>query len=348
MFREHTTFILGAGASKEVNLPTGAELKSMMATALAETMDDSAAVQNKSIRRSLQLYTQNHDPYHHVMLYYEAGHHISRSLLYSDSIDNFLEAHSNNKFIERTGKLAICASILEAEHKSLLYVDPHNIYNSLKVEHLIDKWYVQFGRFLVENCTKDQISTLFDNVTIIDFDYDRCIEQYLLFFISDYFGISREEATNILSNLKILHPYGNISSDTKTGSIIPRFGTLPKDVDLLQISFGIKTYSEQIDDPSILDDIRSTIVNSRRVVFLGFGFHTQNMKILYPSKRTHIEKIFLSTYGIPNTSLSIIREMLAKNFLRQNINSNNGIHSIENLTCGEALNEYRKGITNII
>ena len=80
---------------------------------------------------------------------------------------------------------------------------------------------------LVRGVPKENVSQIFDNVSFIVFNYDRCIEHFLLFVLQNAYGISDREAGKILvEKLRIIHPYGVVgdicqearsSADTANG-----------------------------------------------------------------------------------------------------------------------------------
>ena len=110
----NTVFVIGAGASKEANLPTGNELKSKIATLLGMVQKG-----GEDIVEALRISTLN-DGSADIKPYLEAARHIKDALPLAISIDNFIDAHRNNNKIALCGKLAITLSILDAERRSLL------------------------------------------------------------------------------------------------------------------------------------------------------------------------------------------------------------------------------------
>src|SRR5437899_8342055 len=106
-----TVLIVGAGASQEVGLPIGSELKKLIATALDIRVE----------RGGYQLTSGNHHIYE-ALRQTAAQNPTQRDLLRSlqsacwkirdampqaTSIDSFLDVHSDYKHIELCGKLAI-------------------------------------------------------------------------------------------------------------------------------------------------------------------------------------------------------------------------------------------------
>ena len=116
-----TLFVVGAGASKEVGLPIGSELKSSVVRVLTLRQDPRGReTGDEIILRALNVLAERAPEKLHS--YYRACQHICNAMPQVISIDNFINQHRNDKHIEQCGKLAIVRAILEAESKSSLYV----------------------------------------------------------------------------------------------------------------------------------------------------------------------------------------------------------------------------------
>jgi hypothetical protein len=111
-------YVVGAGASKEANLPLGSELKASIANSLEISFRHGyeQTSGDRLIVEALRLVDRDINPYLH------AGRHIAAAMPQSLSIDNFIDAHAGDKRIEVCGKLAIARAILAAEERSLLSV----------------------------------------------------------------------------------------------------------------------------------------------------------------------------------------------------------------------------------
>jgi hypothetical protein len=130
VYSRNTLFIIGAGASKEFGLPIGLELATGIASrsAIIENYVHSN-VKDQNIWQAIgQLANSKQES---TRLYLEASKIIHDAMPYAPSIDNFLDVHHVNKHIEVCGKLAICASIIEAEKSSSLFVNQSNIHNKI-------------------------------------------------------------------------------------------------------------------------------------------------------------------------------------------------------------------------
>lgn len=123
------------------------------------------------------------------------------------SIDNYLDAHSSDEKIELCGKLAIVECILEAERQSRLFFKLPEA-SGIDMSGLNETWYANFFQLLTENVRKEDVGKVFENVSFIVFNYDRCIEHFLVYATANYYRITIENAQQLVSKLTLLHPYG--------------------------------------------------------------------------------------------------------------------------------------------
>lgn len=142
--KRRTVFILGAGASKEFGLPLGSDLQlkisKMMDMRFEYRTQKSGDTQIYNLARQ---FFGNEDAN-----LVPSSWLIRDGLRLTDSIDNFMEKHSQNKAVQLLGKLAIAKSISEAERRSLLFVDKSNTYNKLDLDQLSETWAVKLFRHI--------------------------------------------------------------------------------------------------------------------------------------------------------------------------------------------------------
>jgi len=341
MFREKTLFIVGAGASHEIGLPVGAKLKEDIARVLEFEIEHGQITKCdryiiESIKRLVQ--TQGH---HDINPHLRAAWHIRNALEQASSIDNFLYSHQDNAELVICGKLAIVRSILLSEKSSRLYVNPvHD--DRDRLPDVRDTWYGEFFRLLVDGVQRTDVRNIFNNVSFIVFNYDRCIEHYLVKSLSNYYGISLAESSDIVKQAKILHPYGTVGRlEWQTGtSMAVNYGS--SDIMPLHIASQIKTFSERVEDESALEGIRDCVRSAEKIVFLGFSFHPQNMEILNPSGSTRAKKIFATAFGISDSDSSMIGEQLEQVFYNKTHTTK--IHVRNTLKCNSLFSEYWRNL----
>jgi len=82
------------------------------------------------------------------------------------------------------------------------------------------------------------------------------------------------------SSLVIYHPYGQVGfMPWDDGNPKVNFGGTDYG-DIVGLSGQIRTFNEQMEDKVQLDEIRQRVADAKRIVFLGFHFHNQNMELL--------------------------------------------------------------------
>lgn len=182
MFKSKTLFIVGAGASQEVGLPTNAQLK----TVIAEKLDidpfgnlGRAAAGDIEIARAIQEHAQRKNVDTNVLV--RDAWKIRDAMPQAISIDNFIHTHGTTLGIVLCGKLGIAQAILEAERDSKLIVRDTQTPRFDRVDYtgVQTTWYSPFFQLLTENLRNEEVDSVFDNVSIITFNYDRCIEHFL-------------------------------------------------------------------------------------------------------------------------------------------------------------------------
>jgi hypothetical protein len=182
MFTSPTVFIVGAGASCEAGLPSGFQL----ASTIAEKLDIRAPRHRMGepsgdpyIAEVIMRYAEQHGG--GSAEYFSSCLEISKGLPLSNSIDEYMDSRKDDKRIQACGKIAIVASILTEEHKSKLHNDPFGKNNRPIFDSgsLDDTWYIKFFRMLSSGVDQNHVQSIFNNVSFVVFNYDRCIEFFL-------------------------------------------------------------------------------------------------------------------------------------------------------------------------
>jgi hypothetical protein len=344
---KNTVFIIGAGASKEVNLPTGFELKSKISKLLDIRFPDGyqQTSGDNVITDAMRILARGSDGARgDINPYLHEAWHIRDALPQAISIDNFIDAHRDNDKIALCGKLAIVRSILDAEKRSLLYFEKSRIDSSINFSRLEKTWYIPFIQLLTENCQKNELTKRFESITLIIFNYDRCIEHFIYYALQNYYRISGTEAAEIVKNINIYHPYGNVGTlpwMDQNGAM--EFGVEPNANQLLDLSQKIKTFTEGTDpEASKILEIRKRMGVAQRLVFLGFAFHKLNMQLITPElllSPTKETQCFATTSGISDSDKEVIDEQI-KELYRGNIKVN-----MTNMYCGNIFAEYWRSLS---
>lgn len=271
-----------------------------------------------------------------------SGQQLAEAMALAPSIDTFLETHRNNREFVLLGKLGIARVIAEAERKSKLAPRGDNAERPFELQSMADTWYPRLAQQMFTGVPADQPEKAFENVSFIVFNYDRCLQAYLLLALQRYFLISESHAAKIISSTTIIHPYGSL------GSIIPANETVPfapRDMDLEAAARQIRTYSESSE---IVDSIRSRFFGAETIVFLGFAFHPANMELLDPRTQLgpddyNYKRIYATTLGLSKSDEEVVRGQLEAMVLSQPastkwIFTNNG-------TCTDLFTNFWRSLT---
>lgn len=348
MFRSKIVFILGAGSSKEIGMPTGDELKDRIHEKLSFRFDmGRQEAGDRIIAEQLRRYVVSKGE-REMTAYYEAAHTIKKALPLSISIDNVIEAHSHDPHAELMGKVSIVSSILGAELNSKLYFSRRNGAETINFRETNSSWFNLFFKMLHENVNKNAVQSIFDNVSFINFNYDRCLEQYLYYALKEYYTLADQETDGLIKKIKIIRPYGSVgewsSTNTRKEGVV---AFAEENMDLFTISKKIKTFSEQLEESDELKELRSLISNAEIVVFLGFAFHRQNMNLMRLEQQDIAAKrVYATAFGISPPDCAVLKEEIQQ-FFNSKVEPDK-IELRNDLTCHGLMGAYWRSLTTNI
>jgi hypothetical protein len=335
-----TVFVVGAGASREFGLPVGKELTEIIANRLNYQIIRGSLVPDSDgdpdILDAIQQFANDRPT---LDSYLAAAKRIREGIIFSSSIDTFLDLHRDDVKITQLGKLAIAKTILEREKNSSLFID----YNSTEfrdVQSLKETWLVRFVRGLSDGVRREEINRLFERVSFVVFNYDRCIEHFLYQSLKKLYGLSDGEAAAAMKNLVILHPYGTISDlPWQTRGGIP-FGFTANRPNLLMTASQIRTFTEQLEDNDLPELIEQEVAAAEAIVFLGFSYHPSNMRLLDFPMTYQAERVFGTAFEISESDTreieSRVRALIGKTDV--------SVHIRNDLKCAKILEEYSRSI----
>ncbi len=269
---------------------------------------------------------------------------VCNSIGLAPSIDNYLYTHQNDNITQLLGKTSIVSTILEKERKCKLFYDntiePYDSHS--KSCHVIQKNYDTWihSLFDILRESKESIDTIFDNVSFICFNYDRCIEQYFSLAIQAMYRISEEKAQEITNKLVILRPYGSVGNLPWQNGDSPSvsFGQEIRGDQLLEQSKRIRTFSEQLEDGKIVQDIKDTISSAKSIIFLGMAFHKQNMDILSPDIR-EMGTVIGTSYEMSEINTNIVKTLIMNKI------KNTSCVDLVNVKASQLIKDYRNYIS---
>jgi hypothetical protein len=201
---------------------------------------------------------------------------------------------------------------------------------------------------LTENVRKSDAEDVFENISIITFNYDRCIERFLAQALADYYDMDRAAAEQLVaSKLRIYHPFGQIGSlawQDRTNAV--PFGS--ERTNLLALAKQIKTFTEGRHDKDLMSRIHDEILESDTLVFLGFAFHPLNMRLLTPPSEAFPRRIFATTLGLSDADEQVIEDDIWRMLGRKEIEFDVQMSSkpeMAKVTCSDFFQRYFRSLS---
>ncbi|HZP68729.1 MAG TPA: hypothetical protein VFB29_02190 [Pseudolabrys sp.] len=305
MFSRRTVFVIGAGASAECGLPEGSRLKGDIENGLRFGFRSDPTGDNE-LWEILRLRENGNKD--RLGLLRKCANDLARTVRTFPSIDEALHWWRRIPETVDVGKLAIAHYILKAERESFLA--PNKQTGRVDIGSANDTWLAQFLSMVLSGLPQEKSSNAFNDVVVINFNYDRSLEHYLFHALQNV-GLDKTAAIECIARLKIIRPYGSLGHlpwQTSKGGI--DFGSSNSSV---QIAPHIRTFTEQISGPNIASIIDAEFSEAELVIFLGFGFHQQNMELLEPiaaSSRKKVRAVFATMYRIDERNYSAIEARL--------------------------------------
>lgn len=288
-------FVIGAGASADVGLPTGNTLQKQIS--LAVDFEERLGSPNKFYSKKFngdQTIFDALERYENISNLssemYKACLNIRNDLGIHVSIDDYLHKHYDDPLIVKCGKIAIVQTILQGEASSKIFVNSSKRMSSY--EDFKKAWYFKLLTFITGHYRFEDIAKRLNKISFVSFNYDRCIEHYLFHMFKSIYKhrATEEDVINLLNdNLNIYHPYGAVGSlpwqNLSTENKIEFGGSLNAEK-LLKLSEGIKTYTEGIEEKdSDVQIIRSNMTSASVLVFLGLHYREPNLDFLTENNR---------------------------------------------------------------
>jgi hypothetical protein len=304
--RAPVVLILGAGAGVDLRMPTGRDLQvtiSRLTQAAKNYNPDNPTVWGDpevqtAVRRACATSETE---------IISALKQINEGVYLRASIDDFLDRHRANRVINACGKIVIARAILQYELESKLHFKTDNVFNTLDFNQIGDSWIIRFWQMLGQGTATEEIANSLDHITIINFNYDRCIEQFLIQALRCLDGWSPKDAHEfVYKQMRIFHPYGVVG---KLPPTIVESGVAFGDEkpELVALGNGIKTYTEQMEEDDALKKIHHAMAEAETIIILGFHFHRQNVALLKPTLKTRVRKIYATVHGISNEDQAVVR-----------------------------------------
>jgi len=389
MINKKTILVLGAGASMDYGFPSGEQLLQDIINILNGPLlhEDKDAVRMLIAAVTCRYFETKKINKTNICSQYNSVKEFEQKFIRSSttSIDDFISKIPEDKQeLKIIGKILIILSISRLENEQrLIYehetLEPsHRYYKELGIEKtdppitivsLVRGWYNYLWRKIYEG---EDIPRNLKALTIITFNYDRSIEQYLYTSLLGMAQRPEPEAREVLNeNLFVHHVYGKLGKlpwqdginainnyepfqcaelldkiaqfRQKNPSVelaytnIKRWSPYINLIDkICSIVDEIRTYTESKIETAALEDVKNRLSLCDDLFFLGFGYHPENLKWFEPKNLASNRLVDLAgtTYGIGKQDVINIKSRLIKLFLGQELPSiNNNIRpNYSNLT----------------
>lgn len=308
--------VVGAGASQEFGLPTGAQLTGVLQSDLSFKSRNDGYISGTEGDRELKRATEflSREAGKGLSSYWEAALQISRNMPLAPSIDNFLDTHRSEPDLVAVGKLAIANAIMRAERRSKLFVDPSSSYSRLNFKDCQQTWASVFFKIIAAKRDYQSFLDAMRNITFISFNYDRCIKQFFVNASLSYFELDQLRGQEVYEAIKVIHPYGNIGELYWEGRRLAGFGVEPDGQNILCASKRIKTFTEGVEDTDLLASIRKPLEDADVTIFLGFHFIDINMDILKP-ERGGAQRVLATAKGRSEDTKKALKRELGDAFV---------------------------------
>ncbi|WP_295708998.1 hypothetical protein [uncultured Brevundimonas sp.] len=321
MFKRRTTLIIGAGCSAEYKLPIGDGLKDHIADELGrmgrqDRNNGFVVISSRGSDEVLLNAVVQAGQRRRARDWHVIANGMAPGIRHASSIDRYLHLHRDNEAIVTIGKVAIARSILAAEQDSHLgrdSIDLPGIKNALGGQ---PHWLQQLVFRLQEDVSLESMMSMFSNMTIITFNYDRIIEHYLFHAVQDLGGFDPQTAAQIMTGLKIIHPYGKIGRlpwQKEPGDALP-FGhweNLHWET-VIQAGERLRTFTETIEEDDLIDAIKGAVNHAEQIVFMGFSFLPQNLDLMGAESESSASSIWATSYMESESNVRAASKLIKK------------------------------------
>ena len=304
LIKNKTVIVVGAGASADLNLPLGPQLRDDVSELLSGANAEMTRYFVSAVHHLLG--TDSPEASSATM----RARELSGPLRTAASIDNFLDQHKSEQNFVETAKMAIAYAIASAEKNS-------KIGKNRSAEEVIrnssDYFLADLMNIVVRGHQADNIGDSLDNLTFVIFNYDRCVERYLDSWMKFRFGCDFEWRQR---GPKFIHVYGSLGDYFETSIHNPFLyqGDMAFQNPHLQLPAyveRIKVFTEQ-EDSLVHGSIVEAVGAAKALLFFGFGFEEQNMRFFqgnYDNK-----KLFATLYGVSKPNTEFLRDQLTQQY----------------------------------
>ncbi|QOV93098.1 hypothetical protein [Novosphingobium sp. ES2-1] len=314
MLRTRTTLIVGAGASAELQFPTNAELLARIIQGydFKRTNSETSTRDGQLLLRNIYKLAEKLNK--KVEDVAAAAERLRNACRLGRSIDTVLEQYDHDPLVVACGKLAITFFMGQAESRSNLKDIPR-VEGELPLQGKIaEYWIYQLGQLINSGVPRSKIGQTLEQLTIINFNYDRSVEHFLPYALVMAYGIELKEAQQVIAEkLDIVHPHGSVGRlPWQKGEAPQAEWGVEQPWNIHAIAAQLKSLNERSADRNALRDIRLSVASAKRLVFLGFGFQPQNVDLLFENTLSHNPEVLISTYGMSSGNAATVAQMIRR------------------------------------
>ncbi|WP_343807799.1 hypothetical protein [Alteraurantiacibacter aestuarii] len=336
MIRSKTTLVIGAGAGSEIEMPDGREILGKIAQGF-----DFARLGSELQTRDMQVLAGHFDKFSRRIgarpeQLMQAAQTIRTSARVGSSIDNILEQHNNDPLVTAAGKLAIIYFTLQAEARSPLQLEPREE-GDLPLRGT-ENWLFQLGKLITSGVPRSKAEKCFENLAIINFNYDRSIQHYLPYVVAMAFGMTLQEARQLVgAKLNIVYPLGNAGRlpwepgerpDVEWGNEEPW--------NLQNLVKEIHTASERMNNRAFVTGLHGALAGSKKIIFLGFEFDPLTIDFLFDYSLSHDPDVIAAVTGMNEpTKLAVARLLKRRTGIEEE-----GLISVMEMRSFQLLRDY--------
>jgi hypothetical protein len=262
-------FIIGAGASIPYNFPSGYDLFHIIKTEVVKYAKEYIKDPPPCVSINTELVLGEATQFSSAL-----------SSIDGISIDKYINI---NKKYERIGVRSILSAIIRRELTMHLPINRRDI---------TDNWYSYLFQKMIEGLnTADELLEIYKNkVSFITFNYDRSLEEYLYLNFCGLLknsGKLNEEITESIRKIEVIHVYGQAGllpwqAEVNQKELILDYGNYKRSsfenadrvISLIEVMYSKRESSATI------TRIKEIINMADRILFLGFGYDDDNLKIL--------------------------------------------------------------------
>jgi hypothetical protein len=333
-----TVFVLGAGSSAAYNFPLGSKLiddirqasdfKFEMRRIVGASHEHDFAYGMETLFQREELDSETVNKFRRIK---DAASGFS-------SIDDFIDFENDEK-LTIYAKCAIAYFISTYEENSVLKTQATPTRIAFD-GGMIGSWIEHLWKIINKGNKKNNPDKPFEDLSIINFNYDRCVEYYLSRAFQSIYEIDKKSSHDFINSMNIIHPYGSLGQLDNTPYGIPHSG---EDLGFYNIrSKNILTYTESV-ERNVVNLSKEICSDCEYLVFLGFGFHPQNMKLLKDFSINPKRAIIATTMGLSGFAKKELKSTISSYFC-----TNNPEVYFHDGTCEELMLNYQVGLIRSI